>query len=185
MRHTVRVHRHHTAVCRLISVWLLVHGAAVSWILVGGEQLVHVDSDGRQCAVQLLDGLLRQGGFPAQDPGKLHMQHTEVGAAVDQRVVVVVGGQHPVRGRGRVWRCKGTGQSVFKIYVCSIVKCKCPRGFVLVINKGFLLSKKETKSLAGSEGSFAMAEPLMELMVPSALKENRQCVRNSNIHSRN
>lgn len=110
MRYTVRVHKHHTAVWRLISVCLLVHGAAVSWILVGGEQLVHVDSDGGQGAVQLLHGLLRQGGLPAHDPGKLHVQHTEVGAAVDQRVVVVVGGQHPVRGRGGVWRCKGRGQ---------------------------------------------------------------------------
>lgn len=85
------------------------HGAAVSCILFRGEQLVHSDSDGGQGAVQLLHGLLRQGGLPAHDPGKIHMQHAEVGAAVDQGVVVVVGGQHPVRSRGRVWRCEGTG----------------------------------------------------------------------------
>jgi len=59
--------------------------------------------------VQLLEGLLRQGGFSAQDPGKVHMHHAEVGAAVDQRVCVVVGGQHPVRSMGSVWRCKETG----------------------------------------------------------------------------
>lgn len=60
--------------------------------------------------MQLLQGLLWQGGLSAHDPGELHMQHPEVGAAVDQRVVVVVGGQHPVRGRGRDCRWEGTGR---------------------------------------------------------------------------
>lgn len=38
-----------------------------------------------------------------------------------------------------------------------------------VLNEEILLSKKETSSLAGSEGSLDTAEPLMVLMVPSAL----------------
>lgn len=87
------------------------HGAAVSCILVGGEQLVHVDSDGGQSAVQVLKGLLSQGGLPAHDPGELHMEHTEVSAAVDQRVAVVVSGQNPVGGGGGVWWYKVTAQS--------------------------------------------------------------------------
>lgn len=78
------------------------HGAAVSCILVGGEQLVHTDSNGGQGAVQLLHGLLEQGGLPAEDPGELHVEHTEISAAVDQGVAVIVGGQNPVRARGRV-----------------------------------------------------------------------------------
>lgn len=89
----------------------MAHGPAVNWILVGGDQLVHIDSDGGQRAVQILQGLLRHGGLSAHDPGELHVQHTKVGAAVDQRVVVVVGGQHPVRSRGGVWRFEGTGHS--------------------------------------------------------------------------
>ncbi len=96
--------------CFGLSQSLLAHGAAVSLILVGGDQFVHSDSDGGQGAVQLLNGLLREGGLPAHDPGKLHVQHTEVGAAVHQGVIVVVGGQHPVRSRGGVWRCKRIGQ---------------------------------------------------------------------------
>lgn len=89
----------------------MAHGPAVNWILVGGDQLVHIDSDGGQRAVQVLQGLLRQGGLSAHDPGELHVQHAEVGAAVHQGVVVVVGGQHPVRSRGRVCRFEGTRHS--------------------------------------------------------------------------
>lgn len=85
----------------------MAHGPAVNWILVGGNQLVHIDSDGGQRAVQILQGLLRHGGLSAHDPGKLHMQNAEVGAAVHQGVVVVVGGQHPIRSRGRVCRFEG------------------------------------------------------------------------------
>lgn len=85
-----------------LSFFVLVHGAAVICILVGGEQLVQSDSNGQQGSVQLLEGFLRQAGLPAEDPGKLHMEHTEVSAAVDQREVIVVGGQDPVRGRGGV-----------------------------------------------------------------------------------
>lgn len=58
--------------------------------------------------MQILNGLLRQGRLPAHDPCKLHVEHAEVGAAVDQRVAIVVGGQDPVRGRGRVWWGKVT-----------------------------------------------------------------------------
>lgn len=83
---------------------LLVHGAAVSLILVGGDQLVHADSDRGQDAVQLLHGLLRQGGLSAQDPGELHAEQAEVGAAVDQRVTRIVAGQHPVGTGGRCCR---------------------------------------------------------------------------------
>lgn len=89
---------------------LLLHGAAVTCILIGGEQLVHADSNGQQGTVQLYEGFLRQGGLPAEDPGKLHMKHTKVSAAVDQGEVSVVGGQNPIRGRGRVWWCKETKQ---------------------------------------------------------------------------
>lgn len=99
----MRVHEHHTAVCRL-SDCLLVHGTAVNWILVGGEQFVHIDSNRGQGAVQILKGLLGKGGLPAHDPSELRVQHAEVSAAVNQRVVVVVGGQHPVGGRWRVWK---------------------------------------------------------------------------------
>lgn len=101
--------------CRALRGWppvcLVAHGPAVNWILVGGDQLVHIDSNGGQRAVQILQGLFRQGGPPAHDPGKLHVQHAEVGAAVHQGVVVVVGGQHPVRSRGRVCRFVGTRHS--------------------------------------------------------------------------
>lgn len=54
--------------------------------------------------MQILEGLLRKGGLPAHDPDELSVQHAEVSAAVNQRVVVVVGGQHPVGGRWRVWK---------------------------------------------------------------------------------
>lgn len=53
---------------------LLVHGFAVSFILVGGDHLVHTDSHRGQDAVQLLHGLLRQRGLSAQDPGQLHVE---------------------------------------------------------------------------------------------------------------
>lgn len=102
MRHTDL----HFAACGLVQArpWsiLLLHGAAESGVLVGGEQLVHFDSDGGQLAAQLCQGLLGQGGLPAHDPGELHVQDAKVGAAVDQGVVVVVGGQHPVRSWRRV-----------------------------------------------------------------------------------
>lgn len=89
--------------CRLKQDYLclLVHGATVICVLVGGDHLVYVDFDGGQDAVQLLNGLLGQGGLPAQDPGQLHAEQAEVGAAVDQRVALVIGGQHPVGTRGR------------------------------------------------------------------------------------
>ena len=86
------------------SLFLLDHGAAVLCVLVGGGHLAHVDSDGGQDAVQLLHGLLRQGGLPAQDPGELHAEQAEVGAAVDQRVTQVVSGEHPVGAGGGIWR---------------------------------------------------------------------------------
>lgn len=89
----------------------MAHGLAVNWILVGGDELVHIDSDGGQCAVQILQGLLRHGGLSAHDPGELHVQHAEVSAAVHQGVVVVVGGQHPVRSWGGVCRFEGTRHS--------------------------------------------------------------------------
>lgn len=57
--------------------------------------------------MQLLYSLLRQGGLSAQDPGKLCAEQAEVGAAVDQRVTLVVGGQHPVGTRGRSCRRDG------------------------------------------------------------------------------
>lgn len=104
-----------------MTVCLLVHGAAVRCILVGGDQLVHLDSDGGQGAVQLLNGLLGHGRLPAHDPGELHMQNAEVGAAVDQRVVVVVGGQHPVRGGRRVWRCERT-RVLTKLHLHELLK---------------------------------------------------------------
>lgn len=79
---------------------LRAHGTAVSFILVGGNHLVHVDADGGQDAVQLLQGLLGYGGLSAQDPAQLHVEQAKVGAAVDQRVALVVAGQHPVGTRG-------------------------------------------------------------------------------------
>lgn len=90
--------------CRLKQelLCLLVHGAAEGLVLVGGDHLVHIDAVGGQDAAQLLHGLLGQGGLPAQDPGHLDAEQAVVGAAVDQRVTLVVGGQHPVRAGGRV-----------------------------------------------------------------------------------
>lgn len=90
----------------------LVHGAAVGWVLVGAQKLVDVGSDGGQGALQLFDGFLGQLGLPAHDPCELRVQHQEVGAAVDQSVVVIVGGQHPVRSRGWVWK----GESISRLY---------------------------------------------------------------------
>lgn len=89
----------------------MAHGLAVNWILVGGDQLVQIDADGGQYAVQFLQGLFRHGGFSAHDPDELCVQHAEVGAAVHQGVAVVVGGQHPVRSRGGVCGFEGTRHS--------------------------------------------------------------------------
>lgn len=80
---------------------LLVHGPAVCFVLVGGNHLVHIDSNRGQDAVQLLHCLLGQGGLSAQDPGQLHAEQAEVCAAVDQRVALIVSGQHPVGTWGR------------------------------------------------------------------------------------
>lgn len=80
---------------------LLVHGPAVCFVLVGGNHLVHIDSSRGQDAVQLLHCLLGQGGLSAQDPGQLHAEQAEVCAAVDQRVTLIVSGQHPVGTWGR------------------------------------------------------------------------------------
>lgn len=92
---------------------LLVHGPAVSLILIGRGQFVHVDPDRGQDAMQLLRGLLGQGGLSAQDPGQLSAEGTKLGAAVDQRVTLVVCGQHPVgtrrRGCGGDWGGGGLG----------------------------------------------------------------------------
>lgn len=94
----------HSTVAWLEYLRLLVHGSAVSFILVSGNHLVHIDSDRGQDAVQLLHGLLGQGGLSAQDPGQLHAEQAEVCAAVDQRVALIVGGQHPVGTGGRCCR---------------------------------------------------------------------------------
>lgn len=92
---------------------LLVHGPAVSLILIGQRHFVHVDPDRGQDAMQLLRGLLGQGGLSAQDPGQLSAEGAELGAAVDQRVTLVVCGQHPVgtwrRGCGGDWEEEGGG----------------------------------------------------------------------------
>lgn len=82
----------------------LVNWAAVSLVLVGGDHVFHADSDRVQDALELLEGLLREGGLPAQDPGQLHTEQAVVGAAVDQRVTVVVSGQNPVGAGRRVCR---------------------------------------------------------------------------------
>lgn len=88
------------------SVCLLVHRAAEFLILVGHHHLVHIDSHRGQDGVQLLHGLLGESGLPAQDPGKLRAEQAEVRAAVDQRVTVIVSGQHPVGTRGRCCKNK-------------------------------------------------------------------------------
>lgn len=101
------------------------------------------------------------------------MQQLEVGAAVDQSVAVVVGGKHPVRSGGSVWRCEGTRESSEPILSSGIKLQSSSNLCRFAINQMSLLSKKETSSLAGSEASFAVAEPLMESMVPLALKETK------------
>lgn len=59
--------------------------------MVGGQQLVGADSDGDQDVLQLLQGLLGQAGGPAEDPDEVGVDQLQVGAAVDQREVGVVG----------------------------------------------------------------------------------------------
>lgn len=80
---------------------LLVHGPAVSLILIGRDHFVHVDPDRGQDALQLFHGLLGQGGLSAHDPGQLRAEGAKLRAAVDQSVTLVVCGQHPVGTRGR------------------------------------------------------------------------------------
>lgn len=46
----------------------------------------------------------------------------------------------------------------------------------------YLLSKKETSSLAGSEGSLTLAEPVMAFTFPSALKETSNVILGSIIN---
>lgn len=82
-------------------LFLLLHGSAVSLLLDGGDHLVRIDSGGGKDAVQHLNSLLIQGGLPAQDPGKFHAEQAKVTAAVDQRVTLVIGGEHPIRTGGR------------------------------------------------------------------------------------
>lgn len=82
-------------------VVLLLHGPAVGLILIGRDHLPHIDPDRGQDAVQLLLGLLGQGGLSAQNPGQLSVEGPELCAAVDQRVAFVVCGQHPVGTWGR------------------------------------------------------------------------------------
>jgi len=113
------IHRHR-------NTSLLVHYAAVSFTLVGVEKLVHTDVDGVKDAVQLLQSLFRQSGVPAQDPGEIHMEDTKVSAAVDQGVVIIVGGQNPVRGRGGIWTQEGKEQDVFYIWtICLQTQLQC------------------------------------------------------------
>lgn len=78
------------------------HGTAVSLILVGGDHLAHVDVNGAQDAVQVLQGLVGDGRLSAQDPAQLHAEQAKVGAAIDQRVTLIVGREHPV-GAGWSW----------------------------------------------------------------------------------
>lgn len=87
---------------------LIAHEFAVIQVLVSGEKLVHSDSNGGQDVLQLLQGLLRQGGGPAEDPDEVRVDQLQVGAAVDQRKVVVVCRQDPVGGRGAVCRNEKT-----------------------------------------------------------------------------
>lgn len=100
----------------LSAAELLVHGPAVSLILIGQRHFVHVDPDRGQDATQLLRGLLGQGGLSAQDPGQLSAEGAELGAAVDQRVTLVVCGKHPVgtwrRGCGGDWEGEREGRVV-------------------------------------------------------------------------
>ena len=57
------------------------------------------------------------------------------------------------------------------VCVCVRVRvCVCMRLLVCACVLSSLPSKKETSSLAGTDGSFALADPTMELMVPSALR---------------
>lgn len=46
--------------------------------------------------MQILQGVFGDGGLSAQDPAQLHAEQAEVGAAVDQRVTLIVGREHPV-----------------------------------------------------------------------------------------
>lgn len=80
---------------------LLVHGPAVSLILIGRDHFVDVDPGRGEDALQLFRGLLGQGGLSAQDPGQLGLKEAELCAAVDQSVTFVVCGQHPVGTRRR------------------------------------------------------------------------------------
>jgi len=99
---------------------LLVHGTAEGFVLVGGHHLVHVDPHGGQEVSQVREGLVHQGGLPAQDPGKLGVEEAVVAAPKHQRVASVVCGQHPVGAGER--GCTGVG--------VHHKKCLCEKGLL-------------------------------------------------------
>lgn len=98
-----------TSKTTLVRCCLRAHGTAVFFILVGGDHLAHVDADGGQDAVQILQDLVGHGGLSAQDPAQLHAEQAEVGAAIDQGVTLIVGREHPVGAR-RSWSERGERQ---------------------------------------------------------------------------
>ena len=117
--------------------------------------------------MQPLEGLLIQGGLSAQDPGELHAEQAEVSAAVDQRVTLVVAGQHPVATGGRPCRrddeCEAQSSCDIQ-YTSNGAFC----------NELTSLPGKETSSLAGTAGSLTLAVPTTEPMVPSSLKKKER-----------
>lgn len=50
--------------------------------------------------MQVLQGLVGHGGLSAQDPAQLHAEQAKVGAAIDQRVTLIVGREDPVWAGG-------------------------------------------------------------------------------------
>ncbi len=84
---------------------LLRHNAAQVWSLVGLSKTVSTDAMGFEDVQQLRDGLFRKCAGSAHDPGKLSMKETgRIRAGVNQGVVVIISGQHPVGGRRSIWK---------------------------------------------------------------------------------
>lgn len=119
--------------------------------------------------MQILQGLLGDGGLSAQDPAQLHAEQAEVSAAVDQRVTLIVGREHPV-GAGGSWSERSESQGYLAHKDLLILN-------QLAVNEdSYLLPEKETSSLAGSAGFLTLAAPTMELVLPSSLQaEKKKC----------
>ncbi len=84
---------------------LLRHNAAQVWSLVGLSKTVSTDAMGFEDVQQLRDGLFRKCAGSAYDPGILIVKGTgRIRARVNQGVVVIISGQHPVGGMRSIWK---------------------------------------------------------------------------------